>query len=152
MDETNQLQLHKELFWENTSNTRIIHSNTELLDFRFVENGRVSEPNIVTIYNTSNEKVKLKWQLNKPPVNKNSNNLIKDEANAKEIKDKSSSSSNNFNFNDVIIITPEEAIINRNSSAEFRIYFKPNKPEFYYFAVLNCTGTFVEKEKKDDNK
>ena len=142
--------MHKELFWENTSNTRILHTNCELLDFRFVENGKISEPNIITIYNTSNEKIKLKWQLNKAPVDNNANNLIKD-VNVKEIKDRNSSN-NSYNINDVLIINPEEAIINRNSSTEFKIYFKPNKPEFYFFAVLNCIGTFVESEKKEEKK
>lgn len=142
--------MHKELFWENTSNSRILYTNCELLDFRFVENGKISEPNLVTIYNTCNEKIKLKWQLNKAPINNNANNLIKDAANSKEIKEKNSS--RNMNINDVLIITPDEAIINRNSSAEFKIYFKPNKPEYYYFAVLNCTGTFIDTEKKEEKR
>ncbi len=150
MDETNQLQLHKELFWENTSNTRILHTNTEILDFRFVENGKISEPNIVTIFNTSNEKIKVKWVLNKPAIKNNANDLIK-EPTSREIKEKNVSSSS-FNMNDVIVISPDETVISRNSSAEFKIYFKPNKPEFYYYAILTCAGTIVENFEKKEEK
>ena len=117
-----------------------------MLDFRFVENAKISEPNIVTIYNTSNEKIKLKWLLNKAPINNNNNNLLKD---SKEAKEKTSSS---LNINEVFLITPDETSINRNSAVEFKFYFKPNKQEFYYFAILTCSGTIVESSDKKDEK
>ena len=50
-----QPQLHKEMFWEAFSNTRLISFNTDLIDFNFVHSGTVSEPQILTVNNNSNE-------------------------------------------------------------------------------------------------
>lgn len=129
----NSVQLHKEMFWESTSNTRLFHSNVELIDFRFVENGKLSEPYILTIYNNSTEKIKLKWILNK------------------EITVSSLTKSYNMfaDPNLIFIVTPEEAIINYNSSAEFKIFFKPNQQEFYFFTHLTCLGTILTNYDKE---
>ncbi len=44
-----QTQLHKELIWEDTNSTRIIYCNTELIDFRLVENGKTSELFMISV-------------------------------------------------------------------------------------------------------
>jgi hypothetical protein len=124
LDGTNQPQLHKELFWEKNSDTRLFFFNTDMIDFRYVEFGKLSEPFVLTLYNNSSEKMKIKWILEKPI---NTSNLTK----------------NNNLFNSegsIFIITPEEAVINRKSSAEFKVYFKPNKAEFYFFSNILCLG------------
>lgn len=130
----NSVQLHKEMFWEATSNTRLFHANIDLIDFRFVENGKMSEPFILTIYNNSTEKIKLKWILNK------------------EINVSSLTKSYNMfaDPNLIFIVTPEEAVVNYNSSAEFKVFFKPNQQEYYFFTQLTCLGTInsnYDKEK-----
>lgn len=125
IDFSNQIQLHKEILWENTSNTRLFTSNTEMIDFRFVESGKLSEPYLITIFNNSGEKLKVKWLLDKPIM---TNNLTK--------------AYNLFSFENInFIVTPEEGLINRKSSMEFKVFFKPNKPEYYFFSNLTCLGT-----------
>lgn len=127
IDFSNQIQLHKEILWENTSEKRLFSSNTEMIDFRFVETNRLSEPYVVTITNNSNEKLKVKWLLDKPVI---TNNLTK----AYNLF-----SQENINF----IVTPEEAIIARKGNMEFKVFFKPNKPEYYFFCNLTCLGTLL---------
>lgn len=129
LDSTNQVQLHKEMFWENISNTRLFYTlnNIDMIDFRFVEYGKLSEPYILTMYNNSTEKIKLKWLLEKPII---TSNLTK-----------------NYNlFNNeesIFIVSPEEAVVNKKSSVEFKIYFKPQKQEFYFYSILTCMGTLL---------
>jgi len=129
----NSVEMHKEMFWENTSNTRLFHSNVDLIDFRYVEHAKLSDPYILTIYNNSTEKIKLKWILNK------------------EISVSSLTKSYNM-FTDpnlIFIVSPEEAVVNYNSSAEFKVYFKPNQQEFYFFTQLTCLGTMLTNNYKD---
>ena len=127
-----QPQLHKEMFWEAFSNTRLISFNTDLIDFNFVHSGTVSEPQILTVNNNSNEDMKVKFIYDKPV---NLNNLIK--------------SLNIFNSENTIFFTiPEEKIIPANSSAEFKVYFKPKKSEAYYFSALPCQASFISSKEK----
>jgi hypothetical protein len=127
LESTNQTQLHKEMFWESNSNLRLCHANVEMIDFRYVEYGKVSEPFNIIVYNNSNEKVKLKWILDKQI---NTSNLTK-----------------NYNLfqceNVIFIVSPEEAIVNRRSWTEFKVYFKPRKSEYYYFSDLTCLASLM---------
>ncbi len=125
IDFSNQIQLHKELLWENTSEKRLFSSSTDMIDFRFVETSKLSEPFIVTIMNNSNEKLKVKWLLDKPII---TNNLTK--------------AINLFSQDNIFfIVTPEEAVLPRKSNMEFKVFFKPNKPEYYFFCNLTCLGS-----------
>lgn len=124
---SSQVQLHKEMFWENISNTRLFYFNAEMIDFRFVEYGKVSEPFVLTVYNNSTVDIRLKWILERPIHTSNmtkNNNLWSDPK---------------INF----LVTPEEAILNYRGSAEFKVYFRPGKQEFYYFSRLTCIGTLM---------
>jgi len=125
IDFSNQIQLHKELLWENTSEKRLFSTSTEMIDFRFVETGKFSEPYVITIMNNSNEKLKVKWLLDKPVI---TNNLT---------KAYSLFSQDNIIF----IVSPEEAVLPRKSNMEFKVFFKPNKPEYYFFCNLTCLGS-----------
>ena len=73
-DMNNQLQLHKELFWENTNSNRIISVDTEFIDFNYIESGTCSEPYVINVNNNSNENVKVKWLNDKPVI---LSNLVK---------------------------------------------------------------------------
>ena len=128
-----QPQLHKEMFWETVSDTRLISFDTDLIDFNFVQSGTVSEPYILKVNNNSNEDMKVKFIFDKPI---NLNNLIK--------------SLNIFNAESTIFFTqPEETIIPKKSSSEFKVYFKPNKSEYYFYTDLPCQATILNtKEKK----
>ena len=130
-----QPQLHKEMFWETYSNTRLISFDTDLLDFNFVQSGTVSEPQILKVNNNTNEDMKVKFIYDKPI---NLNNLIQ--------------SLNIFNsVNTVFFTTPEEIIIPAKSSSEFKVYFKPNKSEFYFFSDLPCQASFLTNKEKNNN-
>lgn len=127
LESTNQIQLHKELFWETTSNTRIISFDTEHIDFRFVEHGKTSEPYILRVKNNTNEKVKVKWILEKPI---NTSNLV--------------TNTNLFNFEEcVFIIQPEESVIGKQGTNEFKVYFKPNKSEYYFYSDITCQASMI---------
>ena len=127
MESTNQLQLHKELFWETTANTRIVSFDTEHIDFRFVENGRSSEAYVLRVRNNTTERVRVKWVLEKPI---NTSNLV--------------SNNNLFNYNEcVFVIQPEECTINKLQTADFKVYFKPNKSEYYFYADITCQATLL---------
>ena len=129
-----QPQLHKEMFWEAFSNTRLISFDTDLIDFNFVQSGEVSEPYILKVNNNSNEDMKVKFIFDKPI---NLNNLIK--------------SLNIFNSESTIFFTqPEEKIIPSKNSAEFKVYFKPNKSEYYFYSDLPCQAAILSS--KDNNK
>ena len=129
-----QPQLHKEMFWESFSNTRLISFDTDLVDFNFVQSGAVSEPYILKVNNNSNEDMKVKFIFDKPI---NLNNLIK--------------SLNIFNSESTIFFTqPEEKIIQSKSSTEFKVYFKPNKSEYYFYTNLPCQATILST--RDKNK
>jgi len=128
-----QPQLHKEMFWEAFSKTRLISFDTDLIDFNFVHNGTVSEPYILTVNNNSNEDMKVKFIFEKPI---NLNNLIK--------------SVNIFNSESTIFFTqPEEKIIPSRGSAEFKVYFKPNKSEYYFYTDLPCQATILSSNNKN---
>ena len=130
-----QPQLHKEMFWETFSNTRIISFDTDLIDFNFVQSGTVSEPYILKVNNNSNEDMKIKFIFDKPI---NLNNLIK--------------SINIFNSENTIFFTqPEERIIPSKSSGEFKVYFKPNKSEYYFYTDLPCQATILSSKDKKNN-
>lgn len=125
VDSTNQIQLHKELLWENTSQTRILSSSVEMIDFRYCESGRFSEPVVITLYNNSNERMKVKWLLNKPILTSNLTKFY-----------------NLFNLENIIfIVNPEEAVMNKKSSMEFKVFFKPNKVEEYFYSNLTCLAS-----------
>ena len=129
-----QPQLHKEMFWETFSNTRLISFDNDLIDFNFVQSGTVSEPYILKVNNNSNEDMKVKFIFDKPI---NLNNLIK--------------SLNIFNSENTIFFTqPEEKIIQSKSSAEFKVYFKPNKSEYYFYTDLPCQATILSKKEKNN--
>jgi len=69
--------------------------------------------------------MKVKFIFEKPI---NLNNLIK--------------SVNIFNSESTIFFTqPEEKIIPSRGSAEFKVYFKPNKSEYYFYTDLPCQAT-----------
>ena len=122
-----QPQLHKEMFWEKYSETRLISFDTDLIDFNFIQCGSVSEPYLLKVNNNSNEDMKVKFIFEKPI---NLNNLIK--------------SINIFNSDSTIFFTqPEEKMIPKKSSAEFKVYFKPNKSEYYFFTELPCQATII---------
>lgn len=124
---TNQTQLHKEMFWEQTSPNRIVSCDVEHIDFSFVEEQNTSEPFIVHVQNNSNEKVKVKWVFNKQV---NLSNLIQD-ANALNAP------------NTIFFVQPEESIINKKGQGEFKVYFKPSKQEYYFFNDMTCQATLL---------
>ena len=127
-----QPQLHKEMFWEKDSETRLISFDTDLIDFNFIQCGSVSEPYLLKVNNNSNEDMKVKFIFEKPI---NLNNLIK--------------GVNIFNSDSTIFFTqPEEKIINKHSSADFKVYFKPNKSEYYFFTELPCQATIIPNKNK----
>ena len=130
-----QPQLHKEMFWEINSNTRLISFDTDLIDFNFVQSGHVSEPQILKVNNNSNQDMKVKFIYDKPI---NLNNLIK--------------SLNIFkSVNTIFFTIPEEKIIPAKSSTEFKVYFKPNKAEYYFYSDLPCQATFISDQEKNNN-
>ena len=125
-----QLQLQKEILWETTSETRIINFSHEHIDFHYVGNGETSSPFILTVGNNSNMKINIKWILERPII---ISNLIK--------------TVNLFQNNDsIFIIQPEEIIINPHSSFDFKIYFKPNKQEYYFYNDIPCFATVIEND------
>jgi hypothetical protein len=129
----NPIQIHKEMMWESTNENRLFYSNVDMIDFRYVENGRLSDPFILSIYNNSTEKLKLKWLLEKEI---NTSNLTKN--------------TNIFNDPNIhFIVTPEETTVNKGSVAEFKVYFRPSKPEYYFFTHLTCLGTLLTDYSKD---
>ena len=133
---TQQPQLHKEMFWEKNSNTRLISFDIDLIDFNFVEKGKVSEPHILTVNNNSNEDMIIKFIYDKPI---NLNNLLK--------------SLNIFNsVNTIFFTVPEEKIIKAKTSEEFKVYFKPNKSEYYFYSDLPCQASFLSSQEKKNNK
>ena len=125
-----QLQLQKEILWETTSETRIINFSHEHIDFHFVGNGETSAPFALTVSNNCNKKINIKWILERPII---ISNLIK--------------TVNLFQNNDsIFIIQPEEIIINPHSTFDFKVYFKPNKQEFYFYNDIPCFATVIENE------
>ena len=122
-----QPQLHKEMFWEAYSKTRLISFETDLIDFNYMQVGSVSEPYILKVYNNSNEDMNVKFIFEKPI---NLSNLIQ--------------SINIFHSENTVFFTqPEEQIIRKQSSAEFKVYFKPNKKEYYFYLDLPCQATII---------
>jgi hypothetical protein len=122
-DQVTAVQLHKEVLWDSISPTRLFFANTELIDFKCVENGKISEPYIITLFNNSTEKMKFKWLLEKAI---NTSNLTKNQNLLNE----------DMNF----VVIPEEQIVSGKCKAEFKVYFKPNKQEYYFFSHLECLG------------
>ena len=122
-----QPQLHKEMFWECDANTRLISFDKDFIDFNFMESGSVSEPYVLTVFNNSNQDMNVKFIFEKPI---NLNNLI--------------STINIFHSENTVFFTqPEEQIILKQSSAEFKVYFKPNRKEYYFFTNLPCQATII---------
>ena len=161
-ESTTQTQLHKELFWETTSSTRILYCNTDLIDFRFVDNGKTSEPFMISIYNSANEKIKVKWIIEKA-----NNTIITKSLKSVHASMKFQSQKNtqiNPLANSVavtsqhscFIVVPEEFTINKKSFAEFKVFFRPNKTESYFYNQLVCLGSLQTNydniNKKDDKK
>ena len=136
IDFTNPTQLHKEMFWPITSKSRLISFDIDYRDFSYIEAGTCSEGYPIHVYNNSNEKIKIKWIYEKPII---ISNLVK--------------GFNIFNVEStVFIVQPEEGIITPNGQAEFKVYFKPNKPEFYFYSDLPCLGTLITQYNKNSNK
>ena len=122
-----QPQLHKEMFWEVFSPTRLISFETDLIDFNYMQVGSVSEPYILKVNNNSNEDMNVKFIFEKPI---NLSNLIQ--------------TINIFHSENTVFFTqPEEQIIPKQSSAEFKVYFKPNQKEFYFYENLPCQATII---------
>ena len=122
-----QPQLHKEMFWESNSPNRLISFDTDFIDFNFMNSGGVSEPYILKVNNNSNHDMNVKFIFDKPI---NLNNLIQ--------------TINIFHSENTVFFTqPEEQIISKQSSGEFKVYFKPNKTEYYFFANLPCQATII---------
>ena len=122
-----QPQLHKEMFWEPYSPTRLISFETDLIDFNYMKVGSVSEPYILKVNNNSNEDMNVKFIFDKPI---NLSNLIQ--------------TINIFHSENTVFFTqPEEQIIKKQSSAEFKVYFKPNKKEYYFYENLPCQATII---------
>ena len=125
-----QLQLQKEILWETTSETRIISFSQEHVDFNYVNSGETSSPFILTVNNNSNKRINIKWILERPII---ISNLIK--------------TVNLFqNEESIFIVQPEEVIINPHSNYDFKVYFKPNRPEFYFYNDIPCFATIIENE------
>ena len=125
-----QPQLHKEMFWESNSPTRLISFETDFIDFNFMSAGGVSEPYILKVNNNSNKDMNVKFIYDKPI---NLSNLIQ--------------TINIFRSENTVFFTqPEEQIIPKQSSAEFKVYFKPNKTEYYFFTNLPCQATIINSE------
>ena len=125
-----QLQLQKELLWETTSETRIISFSQEHIDFNYVGIGETSSPFILSLNNNTNMKINIKWILERPII---ISNLIK--------------TVNLFqNDNSIFIIQPEEIIINPHSSYDFKVYFKPNRQEYYFYNDIPCLATVIEND------
>ena len=130
-----QLQLQKEILWETTSDTRIISFSTEHIDFNYVNSGETSSPFILTVNNNTNMKVNIKWILERPII---ISNLIK--------------TVNLFqNEESIFIIQPEEIIINPHSNYDFKVYYKPNRPEYYFYNDIPCFATIIENENTFNN-
>ena len=130
-----QLQLQKEILWETTSETRIISFSQEHIDFLYVGSGETSSPVSLTVNNNTNMKINIKWILERPII---ISNLIK--------------TVNLFQNNDsIFIIQPEEVIINPHSNYDFKIYFKPNKQEYYFYNDIPCFATIIENENSFNN-
>ena len=122
------LQLQKEILWETTSETRIISFSQEHVDFNYVNSGDTSSPFVLTVNNNSNMKINIKWILERPII---ISNLIK--------------TVNLFqNEESIFIVQPEEAILNPHSNYDFKVYFKPNRPEFYFYNDIPCFATVIE--------
>ena len=135
IDFINPTQLHKEMFWPITSKSRLISFDVDYIDFNYIEAGSCSEGYPVHVYNNSNEKIKIKWIYDKPVI---VSNLVK--------------GFNIFNVEStVFIVQPEESVITPNGQAEFKVYFKPNKPEFYFFSDIPCLGTLITPYNKNVN-
>ena len=130
-DNTNsslQFHLQKEILWESTSNTRIISFSTEYIDFSYVEMGSTSQPFVLNVINNSNMKINIKWILQRPIIK---SDLIK--------------TVNLFqNENSIFIIQPEETIINSHSTYTFKVYFKPNKHEDFFYDEIPCLAAIMD--------
>ena len=130
-----QLQLQKEILWETTSETRIISFSQEHIDFLYVGSGETSSPVSLTVNNNTNMKINIKWILERPII---ISNLIK--------------TVNLFqNEESIFIIQPEEIIINPHSNYDFKVYYKPNRPEYYFYNDIPCFATIIENENTFNN-
>jgi hypothetical protein len=128
-----QLQLQKEILWETTSDTRIINFSHEHIDFHYVGNGETSSPFALTVSNNSNNKINIKWILERPII---ISNLIK--------------TVNLFQNNEsIFIIQPEEIILGPNGYFDFKLYFKPNKKEYYFYSDIPCQATIFDNTTMD---
>lgn len=164
LDSSNQIILHKELFWEATSSTRLLYTNTtDIIDFRYVEFERRSEPFVITVINNSNEKMLMKWVLdnnnitnNNQNTGTNNNQLMKlkknykekmmkqyKEANKHSVQQFLNSNNEIIKVNSVFSVVPEEIIVNKRGSYDFKVFFNPIKPEYYFFAQLTCLGILL---------
>ena len=124
----NQLQLYKEMIWESTSKTRIVSFDKDHIDFNFVASYSTSEAHLIKASNNTNQNVNVKWILERPIIK---SNLIK--------------TVNLFgNENTIFIVQPEENIIGPFGSCVFKVYFKPNKEESYFYSDIPCQITILD--------
>jgi hypothetical protein len=141
-----------------------------MIDFRFVEYEKRSEPFVISIVNNSNEKMLLKWIPdnlggNQHTSNSNSNGLVKftkpnhKEKINKQIKENNKHSIQQFlnngsdviKVNSVFTVVPEEVIVNKRGSYDFKVYFSPSKPEYYFFSQLTCLGVVINSSLVGEN-
>ena len=126
-----QFQLQKEILWETTSNTRIISFSTEHIDFHYVGFSNTSQPYILNVNNNTNYKINIKWILERPII---ISNLIK--------------TVNLFeNDSSIFIIQPDEAIVMPHKIFSFKVFFKPNKQEYYFYDDIPCLATVIDDKK-----
>ena len=132
----NQLQLYKEMIWESTSKTRIVSFDKDHIDFNFVASYSTSEAYVIKATNNTNQNVNIKWILERPIIK---SNLIK--------------TVNLFsNENTIFIVQPEENIIGPFGSCNFKVYFKPNKEESYFYSDIPCQITILDGNLNIKNK
>lgn len=159
-ESSSQVQLHKELLWDITSNNRLLYIlSTDNIDFRFVEYEKMSEPYILTVINNSNRKILLKWLLDESQelnilkgiksekqgitsknVKENKSKAVKD---TKKLPYMGFNDSNINRKNCVFNAFPEEAIIPSRGTYDFKVYFTPSKPESYFFTHLMGLGYLI---------
>jgi hypothetical protein len=166
-ENSSQVSLHKELFLDYSSNIRVFFSsNSDNIDFRFVEYSKRSEPYLLTVVNNSNERMFVKWIYDNLNPTKNDNKekipnskieKFNKEKLEKKIKDKNSVQNylgggrNSNHDNSVYSVFPDEVIIPKKSSLDFKIYFTPSKQEFYFFTELVCLGFVIPNKLMAEN-
>lgn len=105
----NHIALHKEMMLPTVSETRDVFLDINEIDFSYCEYGRASELKQVTIKNTYEFPVILKW-ISRAAINSRG-----------EVE------KNPFTFSD------EEVVIEGNSEVTATVKFRPYEPNYYFF-------------------